>query len=333
MGELLMGNLYTEIRNIPLKINEELVERANNQSQFDAGLCIKNSHIASYEQFFTKFADKLGFTEDQRRYLVRRAGEWKDLIEKSCNEELRRRANFVPVNVAGPAKYNFNKANKQTERDFKSIDDYAQKMDSFIENTVKGLENLTPIETVIAAYRSGKRRDEVDLSDEYALEKLNARLEYLTEYQARAKQMNKWYRKHKTMKGFDNYTDEKAAELDAAIAKGYSWEQVPVPSYELTSLNGKIKRVKARMEHITAMRANKPIKGYKFDGGEVEANYDENRLQVIFDSKPDEQTRQLLKASGFHWSPSFGAWQRQLTENALDSAKKILPQIGGEEDV
>ena len=55
----------------------------------------------------------------------------------------------------------------------------------------------------------------------------------------------------------------------------------------------------------------------------MEANTEENRLQVFFDEKPDDDTRTALKSHGFLWSPNAGAWQRQLNNNALYAAKHL----------
>lgn len=52
-----------------------------------------------------------------------------------------------------------------------------------------------------------------------------------------------------------------------------------------------------------------------------------NRLQIIFDGKPDEETRNTLKANGFRWSPREGAWQRQLTDNARAALRRIAAEI------
>lgn len=49
----------------------------------------------------------------------------------------------------------------------------------------------------------------------------------------------------------------------------------------------------------------------------TEINTDANRLQLIFDGKPAENVRAILKNNGFRWSPRYMAWQRQLTENAV----------------
>lgn len=37
--------------------------------------------------------------------------------------------------------------------------------------------------------------------------------------------------------------------------------------------------------------------GWEFDGGKVEANTEANRLQIFFEDKPDEATREALKAT------------------------------------
>ena len=41
-----------------------------------------------------------------------------------------------------------------------------------------------------------------------------------------------------------------------------------------------------------------------------------------------DSTRALLKANGFRWSPSQGAWQRQLTENGKAAARRVLSSLG-----
>lgn len=52
-------------------------------------------------------------------------------------------------------------------------------------------------------------------------------------------------------------------------------------------------------------------------------NEPENRLQLIFEEKPDANQRQELKSNGFKWAPSQGAWQRQLNQNAIRAAARI----------
>lgn len=69
------------------------------------------------------------------------------------------------------------------------------------------------------------------------------------------------------------------------------------------------------------------------DGVRIIQNFAIDRLQIVFDGKPDEKTRSCLKSSGWHWSPREGAWQRKLTANAMYSARAMLSerQKGGAE--
>lgn len=62
---------------------------------------------------------------------------------------------------------------------------------------------------------------------------------------------------------------------------------------------------------------------FSFEGGRVVKNYSENRLQILFDSIPPKEMRTKLKSAAWKWSPRNSAWQRQLTSNAIDSAKAI----------
>lgn len=61
-----------------------------------------------------------------------------------------------------------------------------------------------------------------------------------------------------------------------------------------------------------------------FAGGEIIDNPAEDRIQIVFDGKPDADMRGKLKDAGWRWSPSQGAWQRKRTRNAIESAKHIV---------
>lgn len=305
-----------------LDLNEDNIRQCNNNSQFSAGDSIVNSANSVYRTFFNHFAFFANYTDEQKKYLLDRASKWRTLVESAFNEELRRRANFVPWNVAGPAKYNFKKAGIQVERDLKNRSEWENKIKAFLSNTAEGLDRLSPIEKILDDIKKGYRNiDTVKADDKYALEKLNARLEYLTETQADMKNANKYYRKNGTMIGF--FTNEsKAKRLDKEIKN--TWYQQPFAPFELTSINEKIKRIKSRIDHISKTLVERPFKDFEFDGGNVIANYEEDRLQVFFDSKPDEKVRTVMKSNGFRWAPSQCAWQRQLTKNAYNSARLIF---------
>ena len=173
----------------------------------------------------------------------------------------------------------------------------------------------------------------VDLADPHAREMLTDQLQQLQNRLDTGKAMNAYYRKHKTLKGFPGMSDETAAQNDAAIQSAYSWAQKPMPDYELSSLRGKIKRVEARLAELDSRAAQQtqPAENTTFDGGEIVRNLEADRLQILFDEKPDEDTRAALKSNGFRWSPRYSAWQRQLTPNAEQAARRALGLGGSHE--
>ena len=166
----------------------------------------------------------------------------------------------------------------------------------------------------------------VDLTDPHAREMLQDQLRQLQHKLDQGKAMNAHYRKHKTMQGFPGMSDDNAAHMDEAIQSTYSWAQKPMPDYELASLRSKIKRTQARLEELDKLQARQdtPEAAEEHDGFRIVRNAEQNRLQILFDGKPDEATRSALKQNGFRWSPRNGAWQRQLTDNAERAARRAL---------
>ena len=100
----------------------------------------------------------------------------------------------------------------------------------------------------------------------------------------------------------------------------------PFPSYALTTSNAAIKRVRERLEKLEAAKATKPVE-VEYDGYTYKEDVELMRVQFFFDGKPDDETRSLLKSNGFRWAPSQGAWQRQLTENGIRAAKRVMEEI------
>ena len=103
----------------------------------------------------------------------------------------------------------------------------------------------------------------------------------------------------------------------------YSWETHPFAPCQLTNNNATIKRMKAHL--VTLEYKNEAEeKNEEFTGLTIRRNYDEDRLQLLFDDVPGSEVRTLLKSKGFKWSPRFTAWQRQLTGNAIYATRHML---------
>jgi hypothetical protein len=162
----------------------------------------------------------------------------------------------------------------------------------------------------------------ISASDPQAVEKLTEKLEACKERQKYMKDVNAYYRKHKTCKDFPGMSLRAAAALDVHVDNAYSLNKQPYPSYELTNNNAEIKRLEKRITELTRAKEVGFI-GWEFEGGRAEVNTDLNRLQLFFDKIPSEQMRIQLKHKGFRWAPTQNAWQRQLTANALYAADRL----------
>ena len=167
--------------------------------------------------------------------------------------------------------------------------------------------------------------------DADALEKLQQKVEKLEAWQAEMKEANAYYRKHKSLKGYKDFSDERAEELDKAISE--TWYQKPFAPFELTNNNAKIKSAKARIAQIERLKkeaadtAEQPEADETADLYKVVENAEIMRLQVIFDGKPNAYARSVMKRNGFRWSPSNSAWQRQLTQNAKYALKRVQEEL------
>lgn len=238
---------------------------------------------------------------------ARRLAEW-------YNKQFRIEMMCPSVMISGGSNFPVRKKEKQNaaqDRHYQLYDEIQK-----IPEKIKGLLRGTNI------IKSG----EAD-----ALEQLRKKAEKAEALQTEMKAVNAYYRKNKTLKGYKDYTDERATELDKAIKE--SMYGVPFPTYALTNNNAKIRNTRARIKQLERLKesaetaAEQPKDEYKTDLFEIIENAEIMRLQLKFDGKPDADTRTVLKRHGFKWSPKNGVWQRQLTNNAKYALKQIIKEL------
>ena len=170
----------------------------------------------------------------------------------------------------------------------------------------------------------------ISADDPQAVQKLEKKLESLEKSQETMKAVNAYYRKHKTLDGCPHLPPEQLEKLKSDMSSSWHLEDKPFATWALSNNSAEIRRVKDRIKSLSQQKEIGFV-GWEFDGGKVEANTEANRLQIFFEDKPDEATREALKSNGFRWSPKAGAWQRQLTSNAYyaaDYVKAIAPLTG-----
>lgn len=218
------------------------------------------------------------------------------------NAYYRNEALCPSVLVSGGGNFPVNKKNKQNARRDRLWEEY---------NAVQGI--LDQIKSVGTGA--------VDLADPHAREILTEQLNAYQKELDTAKEANAYYRKHKTLDGCPGISRKDLERLPRLELYG-----CPFPSYHLQSIRGYIKRAQDRLAELDRRQAEQeqPAENLQFDGGEIVRNLEADRLQILFDEKPDEDMRAALKSNGFRWSPRYSAWQRQLTANAEAAARRVL---------
>lgn len=208
------------------------------------------------------------------------------------------------VLIAGPSNFPVRQKEKQNQARRRNMEEYRY---------IQGL-----LEKIKSVGMGGISSD-----DPNALPKLKEKLEALEQSQETMKAVNAYYRKHKTLDGCPHLSEDAVNRLKADMVRNWRGANArPFEAYALTNNNANIHRVQDRIKSMERAQ-EKPAEGWAFDGGEVVINREINRLQILFDEKPDEVMRSALKCNGFKWAPSQKAWQRQLTDNALYAMKQI----------
>ena len=170
----------------------------------------------------------------------------------------------------------------------------------------------------------------ISADDPNAVQKLEKKLAGLEKSQETMKAVNAYYRKHKTLDGCPHLSPEGIEKMKAEMSSSWHYEDKPYPTWALSNNSAEIRRVKERIKSLSRQKEIGYV-GWEFAGGKVEANTQDNRLQIFFEGKPDAEVREELKGNGFRWSPKAGAWQRQLNDNAYFAAnyvKAIAPLTG-----
>lgn len=287
-------------------INEELARQANNMnSYFDykAG-----SATAEYRRSVDEAAR---IAEEQKQKVDpihhERIDRLLDTYARKLADNINKRnaiaARVPSILVAGGSNFPVRKKEKQNRADEAAMEEWRE-IQGFL-NKIRG------------AGKGG-----ISADDPEAVQKLKLKLEGLERDQESMKAVNAYYRKHKTLDGCPGLDPVRIEKLKASMARDRHPEPKPYPSFRLTNNSAVIRQTRNRIAELT-QRAETDYEGWIFDGGEVKMDRQANRLQVFFDEKPNRDTCSAMRHNGFKWAPSVGAWQRQLTDNAIYAAKHL----------
>lgn len=108
--------------------------------------------------------------------------------------------------------------------------------------------------------------------------------------------------------------------------KGDFMHRTGFPGYALSNSNARIRQIRTRIQDLEKRQKDQDREEVH---GEVIYREDlsDNRVHLVFPGKPSREVIDLLKKSGFNWSPSRGAWVRQLTANGKHAAREVLAKL------
>jgi len=199
--------------------------------------------------------------------------------------------------ITGPANFN----NRRNEKAWNSRDNAVTEFHHWREKYFKAINR------------------ERTLSPEEEIDKTLEELERLETRHELYKRMNKI--KHVEEKRFF------AESNDIMDVFNYWKEQGHIiPSFHLTNNNNKIKE---RRKKLNIMRSRierkEAFQKIEFSGGFIDIEND--RVIIKHHEKPGREIIEVIKSNGFRYSPKTVSWVRKHTENAVLTAKKIIPQL------
>lgn len=315
---------------------------------------------------FRDMFDTTKMNDQQKEYFQERLNSFAALVGSSYNTMASKRLAAGPSwVVAGPAKYNFKRFEQKMNAEMRAYDDFKEKKEKFIKNTQKrlkelkytgGAENEEEVKArVFEDYAGGHYSygDKIDNTDPYAIEKISGKIKFLEN----AHDVTLMYRRACKKVGLStwsfNDTPEESEKrkdamrdtITAAKEKGYNDGQIkhginhPFPQNQTQDIarnEQRLEEMQKRKEAIEKVAATESgdagssgsVGRVDFDGGYVYENLDMDRIQIIYDEKPDRETINKLKSNGFRWSPSQGAWQRQLNRNGRMAVNRVFSETG-----
>ncbi|MGQ0654916.1 MAG: hypothetical protein ACT4P4_22055, partial [Betaproteobacteria bacterium] len=273
-----------------------------------------DSYIRDYAEQLRadhRFLEEKADTPEKRAELARFFADYRAGYRSRFTAWLSARTRVMSAMIVGPARF-------PVDQNRKRGDSADRRLGELLEFRKKALGRMM---NVIAPAEARS----ISSDDPQAVAKLKEKLTGLEGLQARMKAVNDAHRRF--LKDPASLERSELGEADKQRIRNYtpkySWEPHPFAPYQLQNNSAEVRRVKARIEELDRRAGDETFR-QQFDGFEVVDSVEGNRLQVFFPGKPDEATRSKLKANGFKWAPSEGAWQRFRGPNAEVGLERAL---------
>lgn len=293
---------------IYFNINEKMAKHAKAMwsfSEYKPGSTTEE--YKSYVNEAYNLADEVAAKDEKagvRAYAV--AERYSKRMAEYFNRDISINLMCPSVMICGPANFPVKKKNRQIAA-FDSNREFFNETQKLLDK-IKSISNGTEV---------------IKSNDEDCIERLEYKLETLKTLQDKMKAVNAALRKKDIEEGnLDlmelGYTEDDIKEIRTPDIIG----RIGYPAYRLQNNNQEIHRIEERINSLKTVKERGTTEEEN-EGYTYKEDTELMRIQFIFDDKPDEETRKILKQYGFRWAPSQGAWQRQLTSNGQRSAKFV----------
>lgn len=234
--------------------------------------------------------------------------DYKARYERLFSSYLHAKSGTFSAMITGPAKFNTRKhakANRSEEKHYEIFREWRTRAKKAI------IRKMQPVKTFVSEL------------DRYKAE--------LTAMQANHERMKEGNKRIKAAKKSGEDLTKYLTETFNISPHMIEWTMRF--GFGLTNNNANMKRVEERIKELEtkeAKRESNPVTKYTFDGGEMLLNYEADRIQIFFNTRPTQQELNEWKSKGlnsFNWSPSVNAWQRKITANAWHCVKYLLPNL------
>lgn len=296
------------------EINERLARAANDANSFSD--YVENEAINEYKYYCNKVYDILEKIIEQKPNLAEKAtykvNRYCRKLANYYNAYYKNEASCPSVLISGAGNFPVKKKNIQNSRREKLYTTWKD-----LEEQAEQIKRMLIMDQPILS------------NDEDAIELLEEKITKLEEEHKQKLYWNKYYRKNETLRGAEGLTDKQIKEVEDFIKRCPEYSHAP---FSVTNDTANIRRYKQRLEKLKVAKAIETKIESIFDDNnnelfKVVRNTEIMRLQLIFDGKPNDEVRSILKSNAFKWSPKNCAWQRQLTNNAISALKRVIDQI------
>ena len=167
----------------------------------------------------------------------------------------------------------------------------------------------------------------ISSNDPDAAQKITVKLERLKKLQEHMKVVNKAVRLKNIEKGNAQLKELGLSDEQIQEVRKPDWlGRVGYPSFELSNNNAEIHRLEDRLKSLERSQKREE-NATEIESANFSYKIEDGRHQFIFDGKPAEGVRNILKGQAFKWSPSRTAWVRQNTDNGTRAARQVIKEL------